>query len=84
MSQKRFSKKTSLAKCFEKRLNGRPRTRWRDYIKDLGWSRLALRACKMQFVLVDGEMRQLNLELHAAAPATLKKKTVNKKKFTLF
>ena len=63
MPQERLTKQTLYAEVSEKRPVGRPRTRWLDYIEDLGWNRLGLHPNKMQFVLVDREVWRLNLEL---------------------
>ena len=49
----RLPKQALYAKVSWKRPVGRPRTRWLDYIEDLGWNRLGLYPSKMQFVLVD-------------------------------
>ena len=43
MSQERLHKQALLAKVNGRRPVGRPRTRWTNYIEDLGWSRLELR-----------------------------------------
>ena len=48
-----LSKHTLYAKVNGKRPIGRLRTRWLDYIKDLGWNSLGLRPSGMQSVLVD-------------------------------
>ena len=39
----------------------RLRTRWLDYIKDLGWNHLGLRPSEIQSVLVDREVLLLQL-----------------------
>ena len=56
MSHERLSKQTAHAKVSEKRLVGRPRTRWLNYIEDFGWNRLGLYPSKMQSMLVDREV----------------------------
>ena len=43
MPQERLPKQALLAKASGTRPVGRPRTRWTDYIEDLGWNRLGLR-----------------------------------------
>jgi len=53
MPQKRLPKQASLAKVKEKRPMGRPRTRWADYIEDLGWNRLGLQPSEMLEVVAD-------------------------------
>ena len=63
MPLKRLPKQTLIAKVNEKRSVERHRTRWLDYIKDLGCNSMGLRPCKMQSVLVDREVWQLNLDL---------------------
>ena len=40
MPQERLCKQALLAKANGRRPVGRPRTRWTDYIEDLGWNRL--------------------------------------------
>ena len=42
---------------------GRPRTRWTDYIEDLGWDRLGLHPSEMMEVMEDREVWRLNLDL---------------------
>ena len=63
MFQERLPKQTLYAEVSGKRPVGRPRTQWFDYIEDLGWNHLGLCPSKMQSVLVDREVRQINLEL---------------------
>jgi len=41
-AQERLPEQALLAKIKGKRLVGRPRTCWQDYIEDLGWNRLGL------------------------------------------
>ena len=55
MPQKRFPKEALLAKVNGKRPVGRPRTKWTNYIDDLGWIRLN--------VMEDREVWRLNFEL---------------------
>ena len=47
----------------------RPRTRWTDYIEDLGWNGLALYTSGMIDVIEDREMWRLNLELLPPQPS---------------
>ena len=69
MPHERLSKQTLYAEVSGKRPVGRPRTRWLDYIEDLGWNRFGLHPSKMQLVLMDREVWRPNLEL--VPPATL-------------
>ena len=62
MLYKRLFKQTLCAKVSGKRPVGKPRTRWLDYIEDLGWNRLGLYPSEMQYVLVDRAVWRLNLE----------------------
>jgi len=41
----------------------RPRTRWEDYIEDLGWNRLELQPSEMMEVVADRDVWRLNLKL---------------------
>jgi len=63
MPQERLPQQALLAKVKGKRPMGRPRTRWADYIKDLGWNRLGLQPSKMLEVVADCDVWRLNLEL---------------------
>ena len=63
MPQERLPKQALLAKANGRRAVGRPRTRWTDYIEDLGWNRLGLRPSEMMEVMEDREVWRLNLEL---------------------
>ena len=67
--QERLSKQALLAKANGSRLVGRPRTRWTDYIEDLGWNRLGLHPSEMMEVMEDREVWQLNLELLPRQPS---------------
>ena len=54
----------SFAKANGRRSVGRPRTKWTDYIADLGWNRLGLHPSKMILdVIEDREVWRLYLEL---------------------
>jgi len=57
--------------CESKRekASGQPRTRWQDYIEDLGWNRLGLQRSKMLEVVEDHDVWQLNLELLPTQPS---------------
>ena len=61
--QERLPKQALLAKANERRLVGRPRTRWTNCIEDLGWNRLGLHPSEMMDVMEDREMWRLNHEL---------------------
>ena len=50
MPQERLPKQALHAKPNGRRPVGRPRTRWTDYIEDLGWNRLGLRPSEMMEV----------------------------------
>ena len=63
MPQERLPKLALHAKANGRRPVGRPRTRWTDYIEDLGWNRLGLRPSEMMEVMEDREVWRLNLEL---------------------
>ena len=65
MPQERLPKQALLAKANGRRPVGRPKTRWTDYIEDLGWNRLGLRPSEMIEVMEDREVWWLNLELQA-------------------
>ena len=69
MPQERLSKQALLAKINERRPVGRPRTRWTNYIEDLGWNRFQLYPSKMMNVMADREAWQLNLELLPPQPS---------------
>ena len=51
MPQERLPKQALHAKANGRRPVGRPRTRWTDYIEDLGWNRLGLRPSEMMEVM---------------------------------
>ena len=63
MPQERLPKQALHAKANGRRPVGRPRTKWTDYIEDLGWNRLGLHPSEMIDVMEDREMWRLNLEL---------------------
>ena len=68
MPQERFPKRALLAKANGRRLVGRPRTRWTNYIEDLRWNRLGLHPSEMMDVIKDHEVWRLNLELLPMQP----------------
>ena len=82
MPQERLPKQALLAKANGRRPVGRPRTRWTDYIKDLGWNRLGLHPSEMMEVMEDREVWRLNLELLPRQPSW-KSRQWRKKKKTL-
>ena len=69
MPQERLPKQALLAKANGKRLVGRPRTRWTDYIEDLGWNRLGLRPSEMMEGMEHREVWRLNLDLLPPQPS---------------
>ena len=69
MPQERLSKQALLAKANGSRPVGRPRTKWTDYIEDLGWNRLGLHPSEMMEVMEDREVWRLNLELLPPQPS---------------
>ena len=77
MPQERLPKQALHAKANGRRPVGRPRTRWTDYIEDLGWNRLGLRPSEMMKVMEDREVWRFNLEL---CPRNLHGKAGNKER----
>ena len=69
MPQERLPKQALLAKANGRRPVGQPRTRWTNYIEDLGWNRLGLRPSKMMDVMEDREVWRLNLKLLPPQPS---------------
>ena len=69
MPQERLPKQALHSKASGRRPVGRPRTRWTDYIEDLGWNRLGLRPSEMMEVMEDREVWRLNLELLPPQPS---------------
>ena len=53
MFQKRIAKKLLCSTPIGRRPRGRPRTRWRDYVENLSWSRLSIPAEHLSFVAED-------------------------------
>ena len=56
MPQERLPKQALPAKANGRRPFGGPRTRWTDYIEDLGWNRLGLHPSKMMEVMEHREV----------------------------
>ena len=69
MPQERLPKQALHAKANGKRPVGRRRTRWTDYIEDLGRNRLGLRTGEMKDVMEDREVWRLNFELLPPQPS---------------
>ena len=53
MSQERTAKKMLCSTPNGRRPRGRPRTRWRDCVEDLSWSRLSIPVEHLSFVAED-------------------------------
>ena len=81
MPQERLPKQALHAKANGRRLVGRPRTRWTDYIEDLGWNRLGLRPSEMMEVMEDREVWRLNLELLLPQPSRKSGKEERRRNF---
>ena len=62
MPQERTVKKLLCSTPIGRRPRGRPRTRWRDYVEDLSWSRLGFPAEHISFVAKDRGAWRLQLE----------------------
>ena len=69
MPQERLPKQALLTKANGRRPVGRPRTRWTDYIEDLGWNSLGLHSSEMMEVMKDREVWRLNFELLPLQPS---------------
>ena len=63
MPQERLPKQALLTKANARKPIGRSKTRWTNYIEDLGWNRLGPHPSEMMEVMEDRELRRLNLEL---------------------
>ena len=68
MPQERLPKQALLAKANGRRPVGQPRSRWTNYIEDLGLNRLGLYPSEMMDVIEDREVWWLNLELLLPQP----------------
>ena len=73
MPQERLPKQALHAKANGRKPVGRPRSRWTDYIEDLGLNRLVPHPSKMMKVMEDREVWRLNLELLLSQPSTEKR-----------
>ena len=69
MPQERLPEQALLVKASGRRPVGRTRTRWTNYIEDLGWNRLVLHPSKIMEVMEDREVWRLNLELLPPQPS---------------
>ena len=69
MPQERLPKQALLAKANGRRPVGRPRTRWTDYIEDVGWNRLELHPSEMMEVMEDRDVWRFNFELLPPQPS---------------
>ena len=69
MPQERLPKQALLVKANGRRPVQRPRTRWTDYIENLGWNRLGFRPSEMMDVMEDRKVWRLNLELLPPQPS---------------
>ena len=56
MAQERLPKQALLAKANGRRPIGRPKTRWTNYIEDLGWNCLGLHLSEMMDVMKNREV----------------------------
>ena len=68
MSQERKAKKLLCLTPIARRPRGRPRTRWRDCVEDLSWSRLGIPAEHLSYVAEDRDAWRLQLELLPPRP----------------
>ena len=68
MLQERLLKQALLPKANEKRPVKRPKTRWTNYIEDLGWNLFEFHPSEMMDVMEDREVWWLNLELLLPQP----------------
>ena len=65
MSQEKTAKKLLCLSQIGRRSRGCPRTRWRDYVEDLSWSRLGIPAEHLSFVEEGRGAWRLQLELQS-------------------
>ena len=78
MYRETTAKKLLSSTLIVRRPRGRPRTRWRDYVEDLSWSRLGIPAEHLSFVAEDRDAWRIQLEL--LPPQPLKDKRVQNSK----
>ena len=79
MPQEQPPKQVLLAKANGRRLVGRPRARWTNFIEDLGWNHLGLHPSEMMEVIEYREVWRLNLELLPRNPT--EKQAIKKELF---
>ena len=68
MSQEITAKQLLFSTPNGRRPRGRPRTRWRDYIEDLGWSRLEIPPEELPPIAEDRDLWKSQLELLPSNP----------------
>ena len=68
MPRERTAKKLLCSTPIGRRPIGRPRTRWRDYVKDLSWSCFGIPAEHLSFVAEDRDARRLQFGLLSPRP----------------
>ena len=68
MPQERLPKQALLVKAHGRRPVGRPKTRSKNYIEDLGWNRLGLYPLKLMNVMKDCEVWRLRAYPRWALP----------------
>ena len=69
MPKERLLKQALFAEANGIRPVGRPRTRWTNYIEDLGWNPLGLHPSEMMDVIEDRQAWRLNLDLLPPQPS---------------
>ena len=69
MPQERLPKQALLAKANGRRPVGRRRTRWTNYIEDLGWNPLGLYRSELMNVIENREVWRRNPELLPPQPS---------------
>ena len=62
MSLEKTAKKLLCSTPIGRRPRGGPRTRWRDYVEDLSWSRLVIPPEHLPFVAQDRDACRFQLE----------------------
>ena len=80
MFHERTAKQLMDALSCDKGPRGRPRTRWRNYVEDLAWSRLGIPPAKLPLVAGDRDAWRSQLELLPPQPQKDKRakgKTLN-------
>ena len=68
MSQEKVAKNLLCSTPIGRKRIGCSRTRWRDYVEDLSWSRLGIPAEHLSFVAEDRDAWRIQLELLLARP----------------